>query len=313
MPQTLVNPSFESWAAEAGEGGKAPSSWTRALAGSANLVANGDFATNDLTSWTAAAGWAGTTGKAVHNGGIADTTPLTQNISLTTGHTYRISVRLSGRTAGTLSMSLENITTGPFAIGGYAEATYEVNVLANATDATSLLSFTPSATFDGSVDNISVRDVALSDIRPAGDHSKCHDYPSMDAVDMCIDSTPNAVTLTGTLTLVEGEAYHLYFWHKRGHDDPAITEPDAHYATVTIRTSDSGHYLQSDLSWGAGAYAFPITSLFSVFDRFSKRFTASPSGHTAYAIVFSSNDLHGSSGYLAHQYLDNIHCEVDES
>jgi hypothetical protein len=313
MPQTLLNPSFENWAYQEDEGGKAPVSWTRALAGSANLVTNGGFATNDLTSWTAAAGWAATTGKAVHTAGIADTTPLTQNISLTTAHHYLISVRISGRTAGTLSMGLENITTGPFAIGGYAEATYEVEVIANATDATSLLSFTPSATFDGAVDEISVRDKALSDIRRAGDHSKCDDYPSLDAMDFCIDATPNVVTATAVLTLVASDDYHLHFTHMLAHDDPAITEPDAHYGTVTVKTHDASLYLQANLTWGAGAYAFPIASLFTK-DRFSKRFTADP-GDTSYLIVFSSNDLHGSAGYLKHLYIDNVHCEdvTDES
>lgn len=307
MPQTLLNPSFESWAYQEDEGGKAPASWTRALAGSANLVAsNGGFAT-DLTGWTAAAGWAVVAGKAVHTAGISDTTPLQRNISLTTAHVYRISVRISGRTAGTLSLSLENITTGPFAIGGYAEATYEVNVTANATDATSMLAFTPSATFDGAVDDVSVRDIALSDIRRAGDHSKCDDYPSMDAADFCIDSTPNVVTLTGVLTLVASHDYHFTFTHMLAHDDPAIVAPDAHYGTVTIKTHDASLYLQADLTWAAGAYAFPIASLFTK-DRFSKRFTAD-AGDTSYLIVFSSNDLHGSSGYLKHLYIDNCHCE----
>lgn len=314
MPQTLLNPSFESWAPEATEGGNAPASWTRAVAGSANLVANGGFGSNDLTSWTAAAGWAGTTGKAVHTAGIADTTALAQNISLSNTLVYIVRFTISGRTAGTLTPGLENIAANAAFVAAKSDnMSYYFEVTANATDATSLLSFTPTATFDGAIDDISVRPKLASDIRQAGDHSKCDDYPSLDAIDMCVDSTPNVVTLTGTLTLVEAEAYHFYFKHMRSHDDPAIVAADAHYATVTIRTSDSGHYLQSDLSWAAGAYAFPISSLFNQYDRFSKRFTATPAGHTAYTIVFSSNDLHGSSGYLLHQYIDNVHCEVDES
>jgi hypothetical protein len=310
-PQTLLNPSFEAWGHHAAEGGFAPTGWTRALDGSANLVANGDFATNDLTSWTAAAGWAGTLGRAVHDGTIADTTPLTQNISLTTGHSYRISVRLSGRTAGTLALSLENVTTGPFAVGGYSEGTYEIVVLANATDATSLLALTPSATYDGGVDSISVRDIALSDIRICGDRAHLAPYPSLFGLDFAIDATPNVATLTGVGTLELSADYHLYFNHQWSHDDPAITDPDAHYATITIRTADSAHYLQADLTWGADPYAFPILSK-AAMDRFSKRFT-SLSDHTAYAVIFSSNDLHGSAGYLVHQYIDNLHCENVET
>lgn len=305
-PQTLLNPSFENWAAHAAEGGFAPASWTRALAGSANLVTNGDFPT-DLTGWSGT-NWSVVDGKAQHGTG---TNVLSQNISLTTGHIYRISVRISGRTTGTLSLALENVTTGPFAIGGYAEATYEVDVTANATDATSLLSFTPSSAYDGALDSISVRDIALSDIRQCGDRSHLDAFPSMYGLDFCIDATPNVATLQGVLTLVASESYHLYFWHMISHDDPAIVDPDAHYATVTIKTHDNSLYLQADLTWGAGAYAFPIASLFTK-DRFSKRFVADP-GDTSYLVVFSTNDLHGSAGYFKHQFIDNLHCEVDES
>lgn len=309
-PQTILNPSFEAWEFDAVKGGVKPVSWTRVLAGATNinLVTNGDFATDDLTGWTAAAGWSGTTGKAVHTAGIADTTPLTQNISLANTKVYRIRVKLSGRTAGTLSMALENVAEGPFAIGPYSDGTiFETDVTATATDATSLLSFTPSATFNGSVDDISVRDMGLSDIRRAGHHDLCDEYPSLDAVDIAVDNTPNAVSSAGVLTLVPGNDYHLYFSRMMAHDDPAIVEGDAHYGTVQIKTHDASLYLQADLTWGAGAYSFPLGAAFAK-DRFSKRFMADP-GDTSYLVTFSSNDLHGSAGYHKHLYIDNFHCE----
>jgi hypothetical protein len=310
-PQTLLNPSFENWAAEPGEGGFAPASWTRVIAGVANLVANGDFATNDLTSWTAAAGWDATTGKAVHTAGIADVTPLAQNISLTDTRTYELTFRITGWTAGTISIDCENVDEGAHQLSNHCDYSYRRVWTATATDATSLMTFTPSAAFDGAIEDISVRDLTLSNVAICADRSHLDAYPSLFGIDMAIDATPNVATVQAVLTLVASEDYHLYFKHQWSHDDPAIVAPDAHFATVTVKTHDSSLYLQADLTWGAGAYSFPIASK-AAMERFSKRFTAD-AGDTSYLLIFSSNDLHGSAGYHVHQYIDNVHCEVDMS
>jgi len=308
MPQALANRSFENWEYDATEGGFKPVSWVKACAGSGNaeLVTNGGFAT-DLTGWTALAGWSfdEATGGAIHNGGIADTTDLKQNISLADTKVYTLVVRVTGRTAGTLTPSCENVVETPAAIS--EDGTWSFTLTANATDATSMLALTPTATFDGVVNYVSVRRNEFSDIKPSGKHSKCAPFPSLRGADFGIDSTPNVCTLLGVATLVEGNEYHIKAFHKWYHEKSDIVDPAVahHHPTITIRTADSGHYLQADLTWDAAAYAFPITML-AGGDWFSKRFTASPSGHTSYHVLISSNDMQGATTYKEHCVFDDV-------
>jgi hypothetical protein len=119
-----------------------------------NLLTNGDFATNDLTGWTAAAGWSGATGKAVHTAGIADTTALVQAVAMTTGAIYQIQFTVVGRTAGTVTMTCGALPTNMSAIS--ADAVCYWSVTAAATTNYNL-TFTPTATFDGAIDDISVK------------------------------------------------------------------------------------------------------------------------------------------------------------
>ena len=117
------------------------------------LLTNGDFATNDLTGWTAAAGWSAATGKAVHTAGIADTTALVQGVSLTNGAVYQVTVTTSSCTAGTLILTFGALT-GSYSIS--INGTYNYTFTATAT-ANVNLTFTPNADFNGAVDDISVK------------------------------------------------------------------------------------------------------------------------------------------------------------
>jgi hypothetical protein len=123
------------------------------------ILTNGDFATNDLTGWTAAAGWSAATGKAVHTAGIADTTALVQAVAMTTGAIYQIQFTVSGRTAGTLTMTCGALPTNMNAVS--ADAVCYWSVTAAATTNYNL-TFTPTATFDGAIDDISVKLVTVN-------------------------------------------------------------------------------------------------------------------------------------------------------
>ena len=117
------------------------------------LITNGDFATNDLTGWTAAAGWDASTGKAVHTAGIGDTTALVQAVSVTNGSVYQVQCTTSARTAGTLTLTLGTLT-GSYSVGGNTTSYYTFT----ATATTNVnLTLTPNADFNGAVDNISVQ------------------------------------------------------------------------------------------------------------------------------------------------------------
>ena len=124
----------------------------------ATMLTNGDFATNDLTGWTAAAGWSAATGKAVHTGGIADTTPLTQSVNLTNGKVYEVVVVTSGGTTSGLTLTFGSLE-GSYDVG--AAGTVKKTFKATSTAAFAL-TFTPTAAFDRAVDDITVKLITVN-------------------------------------------------------------------------------------------------------------------------------------------------------
>jgi len=308
MSHTLVNPSFETWDMDPAEGGFKPDGWTITKAGAAELVTNGHFASNDLTGWTAT-DWDATTGAAVHTPDTGHTNPLQQNINLANTKVYSVIVKVSGRTAGTLTLSCENATISPVSGVVSKPNVYFFQLTATADDATSMLALTPSATFDGQVDYVSVRINEISNATQARNHADCAAFPSCDALDIGIDATPNKVTAQAVLTLQEAHDYCLRFSHKWYHDNVAVVDPAvaAHTPTLTVKTHDASLYLKADLSWAAGAYAFPIT-LVAVRETWRRHFT-SPAGDTSFLILFNSDDMQGATVYKEHIVLDDFHCE----
>jgi len=121
------------------------------------LLSNGDFATNDLTEWTAADGWSAATGKAVHTAGT-DTTVLLQSVSLTATKVYEVMVVTTGRTAGTLTLTLGALS-GSAVIASNTTTTQRFT--ATDTEATDL-KLTPTATFDGAVASVTCKLVTIT-------------------------------------------------------------------------------------------------------------------------------------------------------
>jgi hypothetical protein len=119
-----------------------------------NLVLNGDFALGNA-SWTVGANWSTATGKCVHTAVGGATQAVTQAITLKIGYYYDIVVTVAGMTAGTLTLSATNTTGGPLVIS--ANGTYTLRVLD--TGAACVLTFTPTATFDGNFDDVSLNQV----------------------------------------------------------------------------------------------------------------------------------------------------------
>jgi hypothetical protein len=140
------------------------------------LVTNGDFATD--SDWNKNSSW-------TISGGVATLTTPTGNISLTqavtpaAGSVYKVVFTLLGRTAGDLFIRLGGNTNlaGTFT----TNTTHTFYVTAENTNA--LLSFIPTANFDGSIDNVSVKEI------PVG--SRLH-YLAFDGVDDAM--------ATGTIT-----------------------------------------------------------------------------------------------------------------
>lgn len=112
------------------------------------LVTNGDFATD--TVWDKLTGWAISGGVATHSGGV--TGVIRQTVSITAGKWYKLTVTVSGRTASQLNIQLGSGSTQRVID---ANGTYDVYLLAGASD--SYLSFNAVTTFDGSIDNVTLK------------------------------------------------------------------------------------------------------------------------------------------------------------
>lgn len=123
----------------------------------AELVTNGTFTTN-INPWTGT-NWAYSAGTALHTTG--STAGLTQNITVFSGAKYQVEFTISGVSAGSVS-----VTVG--AVGIYyqgATVDFDQNgtwrrSLIGGADGTLALTITPTSTFNGAIDDVSVKVVA---------------------------------------------------------------------------------------------------------------------------------------------------------
>ena len=127
----------------------------------AEMLTNGDFATNDFTGWTAGANWAAGTGAAVHTAGSAET--LVQSVALTNGIYYQVSFVVV-RSAGSVTVTFGDLE------GSYAYTTAGTKTVSFTATATAAkdLTFTPSSDFAGSIDSVSVKAITAN-VTPALD------------------------------------------------------------------------------------------------------------------------------------------------
>jgi len=129
------------------------------------LVTNGDF-TSDLSGWTdSGATWSWVTGSAKHTSGSISN--LSQNVTVTSTYTYLIDFTISGRTSGNVTITLGAVTL----VDNGATTTWSGNgtnkrTLVAAASGSVALTIVPSSTFDGSIDNISLRVVSLGTVTP---------------------------------------------------------------------------------------------------------------------------------------------------
>jgi hypothetical protein len=116
------------------------------------LVTNGTFDTD--SDWTKGTGWTISGGKATHASGSAADLAQIMSTKITTGKTYLVMFTVSDMTAGTLSLYLGGVSGGTAVSGNGSYTRYLVNTIS-----TGNLGFGASSTFDGSIDNISVREL----------------------------------------------------------------------------------------------------------------------------------------------------------
>lgn len=112
----------------------------------ANLLPNGSF-TGSATGWTLGSGWSYSSNTVVHSSGTATLTP-NPALSILVGHEYEVTYTISGRTTGSVTMSLGGTTgTERSTNGTFTEKLTAIT--------TGNLTFTPTTGFDGTLDNIS--------------------------------------------------------------------------------------------------------------------------------------------------------------
>ena len=116
------------------------------------LVTNGDFATD--SDWIKETGWSIGSGVASYNGSSANN-GLYENLSLATGTIYRLSFSIVNYVSGTLVGALSSGSIS----GNTPNITADGDYVFNLTATGALCIFRSISSFNGSIDNVSVKEV----------------------------------------------------------------------------------------------------------------------------------------------------------
>jgi hypothetical protein len=124
------------------------------------LVSNGNFSTVPDTSWTWGTGWTHDTTNLEADHTTGNTAALTQNISVINGQTYQVEITIRNRTAGSVTLDINGVYIYDYGTSNTlsSNTTYKRSLVANITG-TATLSITPTSDFNGSVDDISVKQI----------------------------------------------------------------------------------------------------------------------------------------------------------
>ena len=125
---------------------------SKGLALGPELATNGDFSSD--TAWSKEASWTISGGTANKTAGAAGSL-YQASASMVQGRTYQITFTVSGVSAGTLTP----FCRGTVGVGVTANGTYTQRIVAGS-DGVYAINFYAGATFVGSIDNISVRELA---------------------------------------------------------------------------------------------------------------------------------------------------------
>jgi hypothetical protein len=122
------------------------------------LVTNGTFASS-ISGWTdSGATWSWSSGTALHTAGSAST--LSQSVTVTSGTSYQLEFVMVGRTTGSVTVTLGSVTAIK---GGTTAFTTSTQVSLAAADSGSVtLSIVPTADFNGSLDNVTLKSIGVS-------------------------------------------------------------------------------------------------------------------------------------------------------
>ncbi len=121
------------------------------------LIINGTF-TTDLAGWTGITNWSWSAQTALHTAG--STVALSQNVTVISGQTYQVEITISGRTAGSISISLGGVTLD-VGSGGTTMAVNQIYQRSMVAGTSGIVAFAiaPTVDFNGSIDNVTLKQV----------------------------------------------------------------------------------------------------------------------------------------------------------
>jgi len=161
-------------------------------------VTNGTF-TGSATGWTLGSGWSYGSNAVSHTSGTATMTQTSMNVVI--GGVYTVTYTISGMSAGTVTVSIGGAA-------GTARSTNGTYIQALTATTTGTLTFTPTTTFNGTIDDVYVG-VTLSFL-PFTESPEFavtpHDYTS--ATNLCLQSRTLATTwVSSGVTATNADTY----------------------------------------------------------------------------------------------------------
>ena len=219
----------------------------------AELITNGDFATN-LSGWTdSGASWSWSAGTALHTAGSSTT--LSQAETVTNGATYQIGITITGRTAGSIAVSLGAVSVIGSGTATAFTATFTRTLVADTTGSVNLV-ITPTSDFNGAIDNVTLKLVTLGSLSPvivlsdsAGTASVQlrASTASLSSVAVGLDAQRSLTTGTSNSAIGASAQYSL----TTGESNSAIGRYAQYYLTTGTSNSAIGRDAQRSLTTGA--------------------------------------------------------------
>lgn len=131
----------------------------------ADLVVNSGFAT-DLSGWSdSGSSWSWSTGAAAHTPGAVSV--LSQAVTVAAGSVYEFGLVITGRTAGTITVSVGADTLVSSGTSTAFASSVLRTFVASAPGGAVSLTITPSSDFNGALDSVSLRLVTAGSVTPA--------------------------------------------------------------------------------------------------------------------------------------------------
>ena len=197
------------------------------------LVTNGNFS-NGATGWTLGSGWTVVSGVAKKST-VGTANAVSQSVGVSANKFYRVLFTVSELTAGSVNVRLGGTATVNFS--ATANGTYSIVIPSAGIDA--FVYFYSGSTFDGAIDNISVRELPGNHaFNPSGNSAN---FPVLSA-------RYNLLTKTETLT-------DSSVWQQLSN---ATVAANGNYFTISDNNTTSASFIRYTTTSPAGTYTLSL-------------------------------------------------------